>query len=72
MQSILKGTLGAVIAGTVLAGAAGAQAQDDRFASCPDPEAARRFVAQCMQANPYNTKEVCEERALAEVCGAKK
>ena len=47
-------------------------AQEDKFAACPDPEAARKYVKQCLQANPYNTQEVCEERALEQVCNAKK
>jgi hypothetical protein len=70
MQSILKRALAAAAAGAMLAGAA--LAQDDKFAGCPDPEAARNFVKQCMQANPYNTREVCEQRALEQICGAKK
>jgi hypothetical protein len=70
MQSIFERTLTAAVAWAMLAGTAAAQ--DDKFANCPDPEAARNFVKQCMQANPYNTREVCEERALEQVCGGKK
>jgi hypothetical protein len=40
----------------------------DKFDACPDPEAARKWVKACMQENPYNTKESCEERALAKFC----
>ena len=38
------------------------------FDHCPDPEAARKWVKACMQENPYNTKESCEERALRKFC----
>jgi len=55
------------LAGLLLANAA-ARAQEDKFAQCPDPEAARRYVKQCLAANPYKTKEVCEELALEQVC----
>jgi hypothetical protein len=48
-----------------------AQAQEDKFAQCPDPEAARRYVKECLAANPYKTKEVCEELALEKVCKQK-
>jgi hypothetical protein len=48
-----------------------APAQDDRLAGCPDPAAARRYVKACMQENPYNTQEVCEERALEKLCPKK-
>ena len=47
---------------------AAAQAQEDRFAECPDPEAARQYVKQCRAANPYMTKEACEELALEKLC----
>jgi len=40
----------------------------DKFDSCPDPEAARQYVKACMQENPYNTKETCEEKALRKFC----
>jgi hypothetical protein len=40
----------------------------DKFDACPDPDAAREWVKACMQDNPYNTKEICEERALARFC----
>jgi len=43
-------------------------ASADKFDACPDPEAARNFVKACMQENPYNTKEACEERALKSLC----
>ena len=48
-----------------------AQAQEDKFAQCPDPEAARQYVKECLAANPYKTKEVCEELALEKVCKKK-
>ncbi len=53
---------------SLLLACATAQAQEDRFAKCPDPEAARQYVKQCLAANPYNTKEVCEEAALEKLC----
>ena len=43
----------------------------DKFDSCPDPEAARKYVKTCMQENPYNTKETCEEIALRKFCSEK-
>ncbi len=43
----------------------------DKFETCPDPDAARKWVKACMQENPYNTKESCEERALARFCSGK-
>jgi len=46
-------------------------AQDDRLAGCPDPAAAQKYVKQCLQENPYNTREVCEERALEKLCSKK-
>jgi len=33
-----------------------------------DPHAAREYVKQCLAANPYKTKEACEELALEKVC----
>ena len=36
--------------------------------ACPDPAAAEKFVKACMQENPYNTREACEERALKKLC----
>jgi hypothetical protein len=69
MRSRAKRTLGGVL--ILCACAGGAWAQDDKFAKCPDPEAARRYVKQCLAANPYNTQEVCEERALETLCGKK-
>jgi hypothetical protein len=53
---------------SLLLACAAVQAQEDRFAKCPDPEAARRYVKECQAANPYNTKEICEERALEKLC----
>ena len=53
-----------------LAGSAGG-AQDDKFASCPDRAAVKKYVKDCLGQNPYNTKEVCEERALADLCNGK-
>ena len=43
----------------------------DKFDSCPDPEAARKFVKACMQESPYNTRETCEQRALEKLCSGK-
>ncbi len=40
----------------------------DKFDACPDPAAARDYVKACMQENPYNTREACEERALQKLC----
>jgi hypothetical protein len=39
-----------------------------KFDACPDPAAAEQFVKACMQENPYNTREACEERALKKLC----
>lgn len=39
--------------------------------ACPDPSAAEQFVKACMQENPYNTREACEERALKKLCSGK-
>lgn len=49
--------------------AASAWAQEDKLAACPDPEAARKYVKDCMASNPYNTKETCEALALEKLCG---
>jgi hypothetical protein len=38
---------------------------------CPDPAAAKQFVKACMQENPYNTREACEERTLKKLCGGR-
>ena len=62
---------GLFVMGTLCA-PTGASAQDDKFAQCPDPAAAKRYVQQCLGQNPYNTREVCEERALEELCSGKK
>jgi hypothetical protein len=43
----------------------------DALDQCPDPEAARKWVRACMQENPYNTRESCEQRALQKFCGEK-
>ena len=67
MLKICMPALAGFLASLWLACAA-AQAQEDTFAKCPDPEAARQYVKQCQGANPYNTKEVCEERALEILC----
>jgi hypothetical protein len=61
MQSTVRSILTSAFAGSLLASAAAVYAQD-KLAACPDPEAARAFVRQCMQQNPYNIQEVCEER----------
>lgn len=62
----------AAVAGGLLAWSAGGNAEDDPFAGCPDPEAARAHVKKCMQQNPYVPEEVCTRRALEEVCGDRK
>ena len=59
--------LTAYLAGLWLACTA-AQTQEDKFAKCPDPEAARQYVKQCRAANPYKTVEACEELALEQLC----
>jgi hypothetical protein len=63
--------LTAALACALLAGGTAAQAQD-KFADCPDPEAARNYVKQCRNENPYATQEACEERALERLCSGKK
>ena len=68
MHRLLKRALGGALLLSVFAGAAWAQ---DKFANCPDPEAARKHVKECLAANPYNTQEVCEERALEKLCRKK-
>jgi hypothetical protein len=67
MLKICIPALGGCLASLLLTCAA-AQAQEDRFAKCPDPEAARQYVKECLGANPYKTKEVCEELALEKLC----
>jgi hypothetical protein len=66
MHSLSKRALGGALMLCSFAGAA--WAQDDKFAKCPDPEAARKHVKECLAANPYNTQEICEERALEKLC----
>ena len=39
-----------------------------KFDACPDPAAAEMFVKACLQENPYNTQEACEQRALEKLC----
>jgi hypothetical protein len=68
MHRLLKRALGGALLLSAVAGAAWAQ---DKFAKCPDPEAARKHVQECLAANPYNTQEVCEERALEKLCRKK-
>ena len=46
------------------AGLVSTTALADKPDVCADPEAARKWVKTCMQENPYNTKEACEQRAL--------
>ena len=53
---------------SLLLASAAAHAEEDKFAKCPDPEAARQFVKQCRAANPYKTVEACEELALEQLC----
>ena len=43
-------------------------ARADKLDACPDPEAAKKWVKTCMQENPYNTQEACEQRALEMFC----
>lgn len=43
----------------------------DKLDVCPDAEAARKWVKVCMQENPYNTKEACEQRAIEKFCSGK-
>jgi hypothetical protein len=69
MNSLWKHALGSALVAFALSGAT--WAQEDKFAKCPDPEAARKLVKECLAANPYNTQEICEERALEKVCGKK-
>ena len=71
MRPIIRHILTAATGSLLLSGAA-THAQQDKFSACPDPEAARKYVKQCQQENPYNTLEVCEERALEKLCAAKK
>ena len=59
--------LAGCLASALLASAA-AQGQEDKLAKCPDPEAARKYVKECLAANPYNSKETCEELALEKLC----
>lgn len=56
---------------SVLFACATAQAEEDRFAICADPQAARQYVKECLAANPYKTKEACEELALEQLCKKK-
>ncbi len=56
---------------SLLLGCAAAHADEDKFAQCPDPEAARQAVKECLAANPYKTREVCEELALETLCKKK-
>ena len=67
MLKICIPTLAGYLASLLLA-CATARAQEDTFAKCPDPEAARQYVKQCLAANPYRTKEICEELALEKLC----
>ena len=45
-----------------------ATATAGKLDACPDPAAAEKFVKACMQENPYNTREACEQRALEKLC----
>jgi len=67
----MKTRLILLLASSLLASTADIRAQD-KFADCPDPEAARNYVKQCRNENPYATLEACEERALERFCSAKK
>ena len=70
MRKICIPALAGYLASLLLVCAA-TQAQEDRFTKCPDPEAARQYVKECLAANPYKTKEVCEELALEKLCKKK-
>ena len=48
-----------------------AGASAGKLDACPDPAAAEKFVKACMQENPYNTREACEQRALERLCSGK-
>ncbi len=67
MLKICMLALAGYMAGLWLA-CAPVQAEEDKFAKCPDPEAARQYVKQCRAANPYKTVEACEELALEQLC----
>lgn len=67
MRKICILTLAGYLAGLWLA-CTTVQAEQDKFAKCPDPEAARQYVKQCRAANPYKTVEACEELALEQLC----
>jgi hypothetical protein len=58
--------------GSLLLACASTHAEEDKFSKCPDPQAARQYVKECLAANPYKTKEVCEELALEKLCEKKK
>jgi hypothetical protein len=60
-----------VFAAGLLLACAAAQAQEDKFTTCPDPEAVRQSVKECLAANPYKTKEACEELTLEKLCKKK-
>ena len=64
-------TLTAKLLVAIAAVAFSATALAGKLDACPDPAAAERFVKACMQENPYNTREACEERALKKLCGGK-
>jgi hypothetical protein len=70
-MGVVQRIFAAILACSLLLGGAVARAQD-KFADCPDPEAARNYVKQCRNENPYATQEACEERALERFCSAKK
>ncbi len=40
----------------------------DKFDDCADPEAARRYVKNCLAESPYRTQEYCEAQALQNAC----
>lgn len=56
---LLVAAAAAAFSATVLAG---------KLDACPDPAAAEKFVKACLQENPYNTREACEQRALDKLC----
>lgn len=59
IAKLLVAAAAAAFGVTVLAG---------KFDACPDPAAAEKFVKACLQENPYNTQEACEQRALEKLC----
>jgi hypothetical protein len=70
-QGKLKMTLTAKLLVATAALAVIPTALAGKFDACPDPAAAEKYVKACMQENPYNTREACEQRALERFCSGK-